>query len=101
MICVPIIRTLVEVAEVGIGGDDSTHRTDIKAKQRSSNYCHCSDSVPSSEVSLWLELKSILSSLLPIKDKKCVLSIDLHVDVTDLITHLEYWCQQSVVVSMI
>ncbi len=41
----PIVWTLVEIAKVGIGGDDSRHRTDIKTKQTSSNHCHCSDTV--------------------------------------------------------
>jgi hypothetical protein len=49
----PIVWTLVEIAKVGIGGDDSRHRTDIKTKQATSNHCHCSDTVAMRSVYGW------------------------------------------------
>ncbi len=63
MIVRPIVWTLVEIAKVGIGGDDGRHRTDIKTKQASSNHCHCSDTVAMKSVNGWVAL---VDSFLPL-----------------------------------
>jgi hypothetical protein len=52
----PIVWTLVEIAKVGVGGDDSRHRTDIKTKQASSHHCHCSDTAAKKSVNGWVVL---------------------------------------------
>ena len=44
-ISVHVKRTLVEVTEIGLCGDNGGHGTDIKTKQGASNDSHCGDNV--------------------------------------------------------
>jgi hypothetical protein len=86
----PVVWTLIEIAKVGIGGNDSRHRTDIKTKQASSNHCHCSDTVAMKLVK-WLGCTGLqLPPAQSAERRSC--SHDLHVNVADLITHFEGVC---------